>query len=106
MICPIDPCVDDSDTSTSLTLGNDDQMVHIYAKVQEMKTARLFMKVTFTEMFCGIFPKYRLLIVPSYTPLVTGQSVTKVPQSAGQQTSDPSYRYEACLVQCSPSGWT
>lgn len=80
-------------------------MVPIYVKVQEMTTARLFMIVTFTEMFCGIFPKYRLLIVPSYTPLVTGQNVTKVPQSAGQQTSDPSYRHESCLVRSSPSGW-
>lgn len=70
-----------------------------------MTTARWFIMVTFKEMFCGVFPKYRLLIVPSYTPLVTGQSVTKVPQSAGHQTSDPSYRYEACLVQSSPSGW-
>ena len=80
-------------------------MVPMYAKVQEMATAGLFMMVTINEIFCGIFHKYSLLIVPSYTPLVTGQSETKVPQRAWHQTSDLSYRYEACLVQSSPSDW-
>ena len=53
--------------------------------------------VTSAGMFCGILPKYRSLIVPPYTPLVTSQNVIKVPGVQEITCSDPPSGCGTCL---------